>query len=626
MATGAAAAASAAAPAAPADAIGPVVRPIEPVRASIDDLGAAWAARRRALREGDVAAAEEARARVLAVKDELGVENLRALASVEIRDSQRALAARLQVDAVAHAELAARLAPGLPEAHLQLARARTVREPSRPGGALDALGRAVAAGARDPHTVRAVAADAFAALVAALVAAGAAAVVVLLAWRLPLFLHDFHDLPLVRAGTPVQAALLALALLALPLALGLGPLAALCAAVAAAWLYLRTAERLVASAALLALVAAPFAVERGAALASFGGTLAEDVWEVQHDAGDAAAARLVARDGRQPLPAPALAALGGHAKRRGDLDAARGWYDRALEAGGRGAGVLVNLGNVHLLRGDPDAAKAAWLDAADRAGGDLEALAAAQYNLSKLYVRQAALDQAQEARRRAAQAAPALIARLASDGDFRANRYLIDVPLSAASVRALAGDDPAPAVLGGAARARVAGALPAHLFPWAPLGLLALLWALVPFARRLRASRACDKCGRPACSRCDEAGGLLCGQCVNVYVKRGVVEARDRLRKDRQVRRHQRLARLAARAAALAGGGPGHLVRGEPLRGYLVLAAVAFAAALALLHRGILPPPQPTPFAALGRLAVAVPLGGLVWLGALREIFKRTRG
>jgi tetratricopeptide (TPR) repeat protein len=601
-----------------------VVRAIEPVQATADDLARAWTARRHALREGNVAAAGEARARLLAVKEELGIENLRAFASSEIRDSRRALAARLEVDAVAHAELAARLAPGLPEGHLQLARARLARDPSRPGPALEALGGALAAAARDPYTVRAFGADALVALLAALVAAGAAAVGILLLRRLPLILHDFHDLPLVRAGTAVQAALLALALLALPLALGLGPLAALCGAVVAAWLYLTAAERLVATAAVLALVATPFAVERGARVASFGGTLAEEVWEVQHDLGDAAAAR-VAR--RATLPAAALAALGGEAKRRGDLEAARALYGRALEAGGREADLLVNLGNVHLLRGEAEAAKSAWLDAVDRAGADLEALAAAQYNLSKLYVRQASLDQAQEARRRAAQAAPALVARLASaDGDFRANRYLLDVPLSPARIRALAADDPAPAALGAAARSKVAGALPAHLFPWAPLGLLALLWAGVPFARRLRPSRACDKCGRPACSRCDQAGGLLCGQCVNVYVKRGVVEARDRVRKDRQVRRRARLARLAARAAALAGGGPGHLLRGEPLRGYLVLAALFFALALAVLHRGVLPPPQPTPFAALGRLAVAVPLGAIVWLTALRAVFKRTRG
>jgi tetratricopeptide (TPR) repeat protein len=603
-----------------------VVRPIEPVRSTFAELRGAWQVRRRALREQDAAAAEDARNRILSIQQELGIENLRAFASAEVRDSARALAAHLQVDAVAHAELAAKLAPGLPEAHLQLARARFAREPSRPAAALGDLRRAVAAAARDPWTARALAADLAVALAAGLLAAGAAAVAVMLVWRLPLFLHDFHDLPLVRAATPVQGALLALALLALPLALGLGPAGAIAAASAAAWLYLRRAERAVVTAVLLLVAAAPFAAGHAARAASFGGTIAEEVWEVEHDEGEAAVARLAARSEGGALPAPALAALGAHAKRRGDLDAAKRWYDRAIEAGGPSPEILVNLGNVHLLRGDPDAAKAAWLDAADRAGGSLETLAAAHYNLSKLYVRQAALEQAQEARRRASQVAPELMERRASEDDFRANRYLVDVPVPAAAYRALAAGDAAPAAVEAAVRARLAGALPEHLWPWAPLALVALLWFAAAVEPRLRASRRCEKCGRPACARCDGASGLLCGQCVNVYVKKGVVDAPDRAAKEREVRRHARSARFVARAAAVIGGGAGHVVRGEPVKGFLLLAVFFFAAFLAVFHRGLLPPPQPTPFAAAGRLAVAIPIGVLVYVAALRDLFRRTRG
>jgi hypothetical protein len=113
---------------------------------------------------------------------------------------------------------------------------------------------------------------------------------------------------------------------------------------------------------------------------------------------------------------------------------------------------------------------------------------------------------------------------------------------------------------------------------------------------------------------------------VNVYVKKGVVDARDRAAKERDVRRHARAARVAARAAAILGGGAGHLVRGEPVRGFLLLAAFFAAVFLAVFHRGILPPPQPAPFAAVGRLAVAIPVAALVYAAALRDLFRRTRG
>ena len=159
-----------------------------------------------------------------------------------------------------------------------------------------------------------------------------------------------------------------------------------------------------------------------------------------------------------------------------------------------------------------------------------------------------------------------------------------------------------------------------------PLGLVALLWLLALAARGMRPSRSCDRCGRPACARCDGATGLLCGQCVNVFVKKGVVEARDRARKEMQVRRHASARRLVARAAAFVGGGAGHLVLGHPVKGALLLVAFLFAVFLFVFRDGVAPPPQPAPLATLGRLAVALPLAIVVHALAVRDLLKRTRG
>jgi tetratricopeptide (TPR) repeat protein len=324
-------------------------------------------------------------------------------------------------------------------------------------------------------------------------------------------------------------------------------------------------------------------------------------------------------------PQPALVALGRWYKRRGELEEAARWYDKAGEAGGRTPELLVNTGNLKFLRGDIEGAKTAWLDAADRAGGDPTALAAASYNLSKLYLRLSALEQSHQARRRAEQLDEAFIARHGSDDDFHANRWILDVPASPEAIRSLAGSDGTPALAAEAVRARLAGSVAPWAWPWWPLGLVVLLWAALPFARRARTSGTCERCGRPACPRCDTLAGPLCGQCVNVFVRRGVVDARDRLRKESQVRRHEELYRWTTRALAVLGGGAGHVWRGEVVQGFLILLGLGFLVAVLLFWRGLVPPPHPSPYLLAGKLALAVPLGLLLYALSVRDAFIRTR-
>jgi hypothetical protein len=138
-------------------------------------------------------------------------------------------------------------------------------------------------------------------------------------------------------------------------------------------------------------------------------------------------------------------------------------------------------------------------------------------------------------------------------------------------------------------------------------------------------ARACERCGRPACRRCDAGGGALCGQCVNVYVKRGLVDARDRLRKEAQVRRHRQVHQLLTRALALVGGGAGYVFHGLAGRGFAVLTGLLFVGFLVWFWRGIMPPPLPSPYVLWGKLAVAAPLGLLLYLLAVRDLFRRTR-
>jgi tetratricopeptide (TPR) repeat protein len=609
-----------------ADELRRIQRPIEPVRitpARIDEL---WQARRKATREQDAASSRAAAVALRDAMKELGIGSLPAHAIAEVREAERALRARAVEDAVDHASMASALAPDLPESHFAEARARFAAEPTKPLPALRAAGAGLAAAARDPHVARALLGDLSGAAIAALFGAAAATIAILFLSRLRLFLHDFRHLPVVRSGTPGQATALALALLALPLVFGLGPFAVLLAAALAAWAYLTRGERIAATISLLALVAIPWLASQSARVTAWQGTLADDVHEMEEGwPTPAFVDALKERAERERLPAPALIAIGRWHKRQGDLAWARRWYEVALSTDPRSAEAQVNLGNVLFLEGDMEGAKAAYLSAVDRAR-DLSTLAAAQYDLSKLYLRLAAMGQSSDARRKAQQADAAYLARHGSDDDFRANAWLVDALPSAERLAELAARDPAPRAVGEAALRRVAGPLSRWGWPALPLALVASLWLVSLAAPRLSPSTACDRCGRPACRRCDPGATTSCGQCVNVFLRQNVVDPRDRTRKEEQVRRHDRVRRAVERALAVVSGGAGHVVGGRPVLGFVVLFALIFLGFLAWFWHGVVPPPQHSPYAVALRLAVAVPLFAVLYGIAVRDVFRRTRG
>jgi len=599
-------------------------RPIDPVRVDPGRLAELWQKRRAAGREQDPARAQAAGREIRETLLELGLENVPWLSAAEVREAERSLAARAVDEAVDHAQLASEVAPNLPEPYLVLARARFARDPGHPLPALAAVGEAVSAAAREPRTARAFLGDAAFAVLAALFAAAAAVIALLFAKVLRLFLHDFHHLPVVRSGTPVQAAVLALVLVSLPVLFRLGPLALLLTAVLATWLYLSTAERVTATVALLAVVALPYLVEGAARAVVWQGTLADDVYTLEHgDASPAAAAAVRARaDGG--LPAMALQALGRYHKRRGELAEARRDYEAAAAADPRSADVGVNLGNVLFLQGDLEGAKAAYLSAIDH-GLAMSTLAAAHYNLSKLYLRLAAVEQSTEARKKAQQEDPAYLAQHGSDDDFRANRWLVDVTLPTDRIAELAARDPAPAAVGETVRRRLAGPLERASWPWVPLAFIAVLWGSLALAARLEPSRDCERCGRPACHRCDGVSAPTCGQCVNVFYRQNVVDTRDRMRKEAQVRRHAQWRRISTRLLALLGGGAGHVVSGHAPLGAFLLFCLACLGFAIRFSQGILPPPEHSPYPMAVRLAVAVPLFLLLYGFAVRDAFRRTR-
>ena len=600
-------------------------RPIEPVGITPARIEELWQARRKANREQD---GPTSRAAAEALRDtmrELGIGSLPWHAVAEVREAERSLRARAVDDAVEHATTAVALAPDLPETHFALARSRFAAEPTKPLAAIRAGWGGLAAAARDPHVARALLGDLAGAAIAALFGAAAATVSILFLSRLRIFLHDFRHLPVVRSGTQGQATALALALLALPFVFRLGPFAVLFAVSLAAWAYLGRSERIAVTCSLLALVAIPWLAGQASRITAWQGTLADDVHEIESGwPTPEFVADMKARSEREQLPAVALLAIGRWHKRQGDLVEARRWYEAALAADPRSAEAQVNLGNVLFLQDDLEGAKAAYLAGVER-GTELSTVAAAQYDLGKLYLRIAAVGQSSEARRKAAQADPTYLARHGSDDDFRANAWLVDALPSVERLSAIASRDAVPRAVGDAALRRVAGPLARWGWPILPLALVASLWGIALVVPRLAPAAPCDRCGRPACRRCDPGATKSCGQCVNVFLRQNAVEPRDRSRKEAQVKRHARNRRWTERALAVLGGGAGHVVGGRPVTGFLVMFALLFLGFLVWFWNGVVPPPQHSPYAVALRLAVAVPLLLILYGIAVRDVFRRDR-
>ncbi|HSN15591.1 MAG TPA: hypothetical protein VLT61_13240, partial [Anaeromyxobacteraceae bacterium] len=82
----------------------------------------------------------------------------------------------------------------------------------------------------------------------------------------------------------------------------------------------------------------------------------------------------------------------------------------------------------------------------------------------------------------------------------------------------------------------------------------------------------------------------------------------------------------STRILAVVGGGAGLVWSGAVVVGFLFLLGFLFLAAVVWFWRGVLPPPQPSPWVLAGKLLVAAPLGLALYVLALREAFRRTRG
>jgi len=581
----------------------PAVAPVLAPKLSDADVLAIWGRWRQARATNDAASAEAAQVELVKLRSELVATDLEPLSVGFLRESAVLRRAGDLAGAVRLAELAVELSPGLPYARFALAEVYALAEPAKVARSLGQARAAFMALMMDARYRRPVLADLGALALLAWVATAAALVGLLFLRRVRYALHDFHHL-LPRAVARWQSALLGGVLLGLPVAFGLGGVAVLLVMLGGVACYLTRTERVVAAVLVAGVGLAPLAAGQLARVTAFAGTPAEDVYLLERGglSAEDSRARVLARLKSRAATFAELNALAYYESRRGLLEEAKTHFKAASALRSGDARLLTRFGNTLVGLGEADGAALLYVQASQANPG----LAAPHYNLGQVYRRRAKALPDLEVGRELDRAATAIAAAQALDGTLLGRepppeeRLLLNLLLLAPT---LPESEWLSLADGAEAGRRVEAQLGRWLLPgvapgpvaWvAPsaLAVLLALWGLT--GQKLKAAKVCERCGRAVCVRCDPelgVGSRQCGQCVNVFARKGLVPQQLRTRKQAQVDRHQAWARRLSYALGAVLSGAGHVASGVPVRGAVYAFFFLFALGAVLLHQGLVRAP-----------------------------------
>ncbi|WP_075207668.1 hypothetical protein [Archangium violaceum] len=592
-------------PPAPAPVVRPPPPPILAPRVTDADLQAAWDKWRKAVAALDMETARKAQQELVSLKDDVAALDMESLSIGFIRAAEGRRKANDGAGALQLLQHAVSLSPNLPYARLALAEAHARRSPGDVGAYSQELKAALMVMLKDPRYRRPALADLGAVFLVAVLATAAVVVGVLFLRRARFFFHDFHHLFPRAAARWQSAALAVLLLLGTPVALRLGLVPVLLILLLSVSFYLSKLERAVGAVLLVAAAFVPFAAGKIAQTSAFAGTVAEDVYMLERGglSAEVVADRVRARseDKEYKIEFAELFALGRFEARRGRLDEAIAHYKAASAmSSAPHAALLTNWANALLVKGETDEAARKYAEASAADPG----LAAPAFNLAEVYRRRAAvapdseIGSENQKARDALQAAQRLDSSLLMwqrppEDRLLMNRLLLAPVLVEADLPPT--DDPE-------AGARVEAQLSRRLLgggsgltAWGLPVLGALLAFGLGFAgQSMKASRECEKCGRPVCRRCDKELGVaskMCAQCVNAFSRKGAVEARVRARKQIEIERHRQWESGVSYAVGALVSGAGHLFQGLPVRGTLYAFFFLFAVSGVLLRSGVLRAP-----------------------------------
>lgn len=490
-------------------------------------------------------------------------------------------------DPLERARAAVTLAPDLPSARMELARALWLHGDS-PISAIRSVIEGLRAIARHLEASLWFAGSVLYILSVALVVGS---LVAILGAGLFVVSHVAHDLGhLISSNTPTFAryALLG-ALLFCPLALGEGFLGVALVVLAMAIIYGSRAHRIALGLAAGALLVGAYPMIRGAGslLDAFpSDPIASAAYATASGlASPVEIARLRAASRRDPLAARGLAI---QARRTGNLGMADALYQGLLENEPHDLELMNNAANVRLELGHMDSALALYRKATELGGSPV-----VLFNLSQAYGRAFQMDEHNRTLAEAQSADSEFVARLTTLQAGEVRGFVVDLPLSNRLMwdRILESE-------------RGEGIAAEFRSRWAPgrLGhdakqlaavimLIVLTSSLV--GSRLETSRNCTRCGTRMCPHCepDCDDGQVCISCTNLFLHPEKTDRSLRLGRISALRdREARINQVAKFASMLIPGAAG-LLSGRPLASLLGCFFFALAVAAFVWRDGVVPDP-----------------------------------
>jgi tetratricopeptide (TPR) repeat protein len=523
-------------------------------------------------------------------------------------------------DALERARAAVALAPELPLAHMELARAYWLHADA-PMAAVRATEGAMRAIAQHPEASLWFAGSGFFVLAVGL-CAGTLLLWVLVALRAAP--HAAHDLGHLAPGDPPAFARFALlaALILLPLAAGEGGFGVALALLALGVAHGGTGQRVVLllSAATLWAALYPMARTSAAALEAFpNDTVARAAYSLSQGMASAADVMRLEAAENDPL---ALRAMAIDARRRGHLGRADALYQRILATSPDDVAVLNNAGNVRLALGHMEAALELYGRALDEQQSPV-----VLFNLSQAYGRGFRVDDLNRVLADAQRVDGELVAELTALQRVRNDGFLVDLPLDVSllwpralapgSGEALASSLRQPFAPGRLGRSEQNGAL--GLGAAAALGL-----ALGAF---VRGSRSCSRCGLRMCVHCQtDWASAQCQSCDVLFNHPDRTDRALRFARLEALRKRDRRVGRAATVVSLCVPGAAGLLANQPLRAYAAVAGVGVAVACLVWRDGVVPDPLIAGAAAQTLFVGAAALSVLISLASLISSLAARRG
>lgn len=427
------------------------------------------------------------------------------------------------------------------------------------------------------------------------------------------FLMDLREL-FPPGVTPFQMSLMSVMLLFLPPLMGAGLLDTLLFWVLFSWFYQNTRERFLTTGGLVLVSLLPIACIFLGKLVGLVHSPTQALYVLnQSEVRVESAKKLQVALEKTPKDIDLLWSLGLYFKRKGDLQTARLYYEKALKLSTIPA-LQVNLGNLYFIERDVEKAFATYKKAIQS-----HHIPEGLFNISQILkhssstaseVVQQKVDALQEALRGGGQR----VERFERQEKTHWNRYIMDVELPSSRYWQRILERPEYTDIFSRLWPSLSSWIPAVYAPWVGVGVAVLLWLLLPLGRRFFCGCSCSQCGlifRVVTS--DTTSSTHCSQCEQLNQKKEGFSPARRVQKEIEIQRYQRWRYYSQAILATFLVGSGHIMRQKTAKGFFLFLCAATTVFLWIFSEPFLV----SPFSLGDTHSLWLTLGMTVWTGWL---------